>query len=647
MELLAPAVAEAAQLDHVARAQRDILDLALGQGLGRHVVVAEILVPQPVVDLDAVDQHPHLRDAVVLVVIAECEVVEPFGAGEYIPRDILVIAERRDDRLAGGDGTGGGEEALDENHVLGLDPERVARRRRRRRRWIVGRRRRRLSIDDVDLARLANRQIFEAVPVEVAQRCDGLAELRPRCGTRDHQAFPGGEVREIQICGEGRGAAVDHIDGAGGVAARQVRERRADEEIFASVAIEVAGATDVEAELILRPKPGDAKAVRSIQSREVQGRGKTRGVAEHDIGLARPGAAVARGPRGAENHVVDPVAVHISRRADLLAESVLDAEPEHDEPILRADGSEIDARREAIVATEHHIHGAGPIHAVRVGEIRTEPDIGEAVAVDVAETGHRLSGEVGDLGPVDSETVRPVERSEIETLRQTFARPEHYIRAAGFPHSVRAGAVCVDDHIDETVAVDIAGGVDAPARIVAISKSREDRRAVAEFVQRRTGNERLGAAIDQVDFSSVRKTAETDGFRADQEIHEPIIVEIAGLGDGYARRVASAHAFEAHTGSRLDCLDIRHRRKARSSTVNDIDFAHVLAPREVRGLCANDQISPTVAIEIAYGGDCRTGEHVSSPDSIERREFDKDRKVKYFFRHVDNLNQSVCATTLA
>ena len=126
--------------------------------------------------------------------------------------------------------------------------------------------------------------------------------------------------------------AEQHV-GFAGIAAAVVATRRADDQVGETVAIDVARGADAAAQAIPLEVAPDHEALRGSETRSRIGErdhgaaaavdnAEARGLAEHNIGLARAAAPVV-GTGRADDQVGEAVAVHVADRSDSRAGGVL------------------------------------------------------------------------------------------------------------------------------------------------------------------------------------------------------------------------------------------------------------------------------------------------------------------------------------
>ena len=265
--------------------------------------------------------------------------------------------------------------------------------------------------------RSADDQFGDAIAVDVARAADRAAGFVTRCGTLDHKI---GAVRGIgQIDGAGQARrAKHHIAGALG----RVGTRCADDQIVDAIAIDVTRAAH-------RPA-GNVQSRGALDgqigvSGEVDGHRKALIGAEHHVAGAGTVAAVRGGVRHADDQIIDAIAVDVARAADRAAGFVksrgaLDGQV----GVAR----EVDGRRKALIAAEHHVAGAGKVTAIRVGSSGADDHIVDAIAVDVARATDREAGKVNRSGALDSQLGVG---GEVDGRRKALIAAEHHVDGTG------------------------------------------------------------------------------------------------------------------------------------------------------------------------------------------------------------------------
>ena len=132
--------------------------------------------------------------------------------------------------------------------------------------------------------------------------------------------------------------------------------------------------------------------------------------AEHDVAhaVAEVVVAVAIGAGRADEQVVDTVAVDVAGAADREPGIVLRKNATHDEAVGAGQAIQIHVAPGAQAdATEHDVCGAGIER--NAAERRTDEQVVDAVAVDVAGAAHRPAGLAGGDRCVDDEAVVAVQ----------------------------------------------------------------------------------------------------------------------------------------------------------------------------------------------------------------------------------------------
>ena len=122
------------------------------------------------------------------------------------------------------------------------------------------------------------------------------------------------------------------------------------EDVIETVAIHIARFTDRQSEMIIGVGAFDPKAIRSVESREIERARKAAGRPEDDVRRSRTGAAGYGCISRADDEVIHAVVVHIPRAPDAEAQLVTDVQSGNDKAVGSIQRTEIDftkRRREA------------------------------------------------------------------------------------------------------------------------------------------------------------------------------------------------------------------------------------------------------------------------------------------------------------
>jgi len=144
-----------------------------------------------------------------------------------------------------------------------------------------------------------------------------------------------------------------------------------------------------------------ATAERSMAARrKVDGRAA--GLAENDI--ATPGRAACRGVAGPrpDDQVGQAVAIDVAGRGDTKAAAVTRTlSVDHEAAVAIGDCREVDGRAAGLAEDDIAAPGIAASRGVAVG--RSDDQVGQAVAIDVAGRGHTIAAEVKRTLTVDDE----------------------------------------------------------------------------------------------------------------------------------------------------------------------------------------------------------------------------------------------------
>jgi hypothetical protein len=224
--------------------------------------------------------------------------------------------------------------------------------------------------------------IVEAVIVDVAGRGDLPAELVEGDVADDREARGRADVvGEVEVERELRRAAAAAEDdiGLAGVGAAIVVAERGDEDVVEAVAVHVARGRHVAAGLVVRGIALDGESDGRGEILDVDGREAACLAVDHVGGPGIDSAGIRQ--LCADQQIVEAVAVDVPGRGDAEAELVAVVFADNGETLGRTQRAEVDVG-EAARLSEQHIGRAGA--AAAFGVERTDDDVVEAVAIDVA-----------------------------------------------------------------------------------------------------------------------------------------------------------------------------------------------------------------------------------------------------------------------
>ena len=121
---------------------------------------------------------------------------------------------------------------------------------------------------------------------------------------------------------------------------------------------------------------------------------------------------------GADDQVVEAVAVDVARRGDGKPAPVKGIDAVEAEAVRAVERREVEARRKPRRLAEHDVALAGIGVRAWVAAKGADDDVGEAVAVDVPGRGDGATAKVTRIDAVEAEAVRAVERREIDRRRK-------------------------------------------------------------------------------------------------------------------------------------------------------------------------------------------------------------------------------------
>ena len=384
----------------------------------------------------------------------------------------------------------------------------------------------------------------------------------------DHEAADACRyAHEIDRRAESASLAEHHIAVAGLVARARRRSGTVgmagpDDEVVEAVAVHVTGGGNRHARVIGNIRAVDHEAASTESDvTEIDRSAESASVAEHHITAASIDARAGRrtgtvGRVGADDEVVEAVTVHVTGGGDRIAGPIIRIRAvDHEAANPRSNVHEINGRRKARPAAEHHVAVTGTGARARrragtVGQVGPDDDVVEAVAIDVPGGGHRSAGAIVRIRAVDDEAANP--RSNVHEINgRRKARPaaEHHIAVAGIGARARcrAGTVgkrCPDDDVVEAVAIDVPGGGHRKAgpivRIHALDHEAANPRSnVHEINGRRKA--RLAAehhiAVAGLQTRARCRAGTVGKYRPDDEVVEAVAIDVPGGGHRKAGQV--------------------------------------------------------------------------------------------------------------
>ena len=351
-------------------------------------------------------------------------------------------------------------------------------------------------------------------------------------------------------------AAVDHVGFARvkAVVAGAVGPLRTDDQVVETIAVEVAGRCHRGAypvAVVVLAADHEAAEAGGDGGQVDAGRESCR-LAEHHIGGARIAAAEV-GFRGADDQVGIAVAIDVAggsdRQAGLVA-GVLAAN--HEAAAAGGDVCQADRAAATAGAAEHHVAVAGIGLGIgrRVAKVRADDQVVEAVAVQVADGGHRAADLVTGIAAADDKAAAAGGDIGKRQIDKAAGAAEHHIGGAAALHADGA-----DDQVVEAVAVEIASRCQRGARAVAVDAAVDDEAAGAggDRVEVDAGAEATALAEDHVAAPGrtvgivptvgigivVGPATGASGIRcADDDVVEAVAVDVAGAGHRGAQLVA-------------------------------------------------------------------------------------------------------------
>ncbi|HMM68185.1 MAG TPA: hypothetical protein PKC03_14705 [Dokdonella sp.] len=175
-------------------------------------------------------------------------------------------------------------------------------------------------------------------------------------------------------------------------------------------------------------------------------------MSEHDIAPARIVAFRERIDR-ADDQIVETVMVDVACSGNRSATEVVTGCTIHAEPVASVQRAERDICRKT-VAAKHDITAAAA-GSIGIGKRRANEKIIEAVAIDIAGAGDRITTPVESGRAGQAKSVAAIKRRQIKAGDKT-TDPAEYHEAATAETPVRVGEWRADQQIGDAIAVDIA-----------------------------------------------------------------------------------------------------------------------------------------------------------------------------------------------
>ena len=236
--------------------------------------------------------------------------------------------------------------------------------------------------------RRADDEIADAVTVHVPRRADREAARVERIDAVDGEAVGAVESAKIEGGAEVGLGAEHHVALTRAGSSAGIGLGRADDEIADAVAVHVSRRAHRLAAQVARVAALNAVAVAPVKGIQFDRRAKARRRPEYHIALAGTGLAAWISEEGADDQVIDAVAVHVARTIHRVATVVIGIDTVNDETVGSVEATERDRGAEPVGAAEHDVALAGTQPPVRRGMCRANDHVVVAVAVHIARGAH-------------------------------------------------------------------------------------------------------------------------------------------------------------------------------------------------------------------------------------------------------------------
>ncbi|MEZ5863578.1 MAG: hypothetical protein R3D25_05685 [Geminicoccaceae bacterium] len=222
-------------------------------------------------------------------------------------------------------------------------------------------------------------------------------------------------------------AAEDDEGLAAALRTQPVGVARTHEQVVEAVAVHVADPRHRPAEAVAIGRPAHDEAVAAVEIAEAEAGGEALVGAEDHVGGTirpeiRPGCRV-----GADDDVGEAVAVQVAGPGEAEPGKAVLVGPLDDEAVAAVEIGRIEARLARPGPAEDDIGLARLGEPVRARVLAADGDVGEAVAVDVAEHGDAAARLVEHGAALDAEPVLAVERRKLDPLAEPAGLAAHDI----------------------------------------------------------------------------------------------------------------------------------------------------------------------------------------------------------------------------
>ena len=194
-------------------------------------------------------------------------------------------------------------------------------------------------------------------------------------------------------------------------------------------------------------------------------------------------------------------------------------------------------------AAEDHIAAAGIAAGGGVAVVRTNDQVGQTVAVDVARARHAKAAPVPSALTVDHEaTCAGCHCAEVHS--RSAGLPEHHIAAAGLAAGGGVATERSDDQVRQAVAIDIAGARDTKAAVVKRGFAVDDEAAGAGCDRAEVHRQAAGLAEHHIAAAGIDACGRVAMVRTDDQVSQAVAVHIAGTRHADAAFVSPALAVD-------------------------------------------------------------------------------------------------------
>ena len=244
--------------------------------------------------------------------------------------------------------------------------------------------------------------------------------------------------------------------------------------------------------------------------------------AENDV--AAPGTRASRRitERCADDQVGQPIAIDVAGPRDARATSIVGLlAVDHEAATASSDRGEVDGVAAGLAQNDV----AAPDNSTAARR-RADDQVGETVAVDVASGRDAPTTRVAGESTVDHETASACsDRRQVDGAAAGLA--ENDVAAARIRAHRRIAQRHSDNHVGETIAVDVTSTRDAPAHVV-IGPPAVDHEAATAGSDRGEIDRAAGFAENDVAATAIRTRNRKAVMSADDQVGKPVAIDITG-----------------------------------------------------------------------------------------------------------------------